>query len=205
MKTPHLVTLCALIALVIHSNAANVDLTTFGSNDYLVDGGSTTATYSQGSSSLTFNYSPGFGDTIGGQTVVGGVTPTILDWSAYTNPASYTGFGITMSLIGTNNNIPFTLALLDDSFATVASYQGSTAGLSSTPSIAPLSLTPGGNANFASIAGMQFTWDGPGSQAVNTTLTTMVAIAVPEPSTYFLLAISGVALGSYVMRRRKRA
>jgi hypothetical protein len=55
--------------------------------------------------------------------------------------------------------------------------------------------------HLANVGGAQITWDGGGTVNAN-----IQAIAtVPEPSTYALLAMGGLALGGYVMRRRQRA
>lgn len=51
-----------------------------------------------------------------------------------------------------------------------------------------------------------WTWDSGGSgSSINATFTSLDVAAIPEPSTYALLALSGLALGGYVIRRRRRA
>ena len=54
------------------------------------------------------------------------------------------------------------------------------------------------------MAGIQFTWDGSGT--VNANIEKIAAVvAVPEPSTYALITLAGLALGGYALRRRQRA
>jgi hypothetical protein len=105
-----------------------------------------------------------------------------------------------MSVTGTNPDLFFSLTLYDDSFAPINTYGGSTFGLTSTPSLVSLTLDGPGTGNFSAVTGALLTWGGGGT--INTTASEVVAIAVPEPSTYALLALGGLALGAYRLRRR---
>jgi hypothetical protein len=58
--------------------------------------------------------------------------------------------------------------------------------------------------NWNNVVGLTLDAGGTGN-AVNATFTSLSVTAVPEPSTYALLAMSGLALGGYAMRRRRRA
>ena len=109
-----------------------------------------------------------------------------------------------MTLTGTNPNMGFAVDLWDAGYSNIINtYTGSTAGLSTSPSLALLTLSVAGTGDFSSVGGLQFTWADPGT--VNTTMTEFVAEAVPEPSTYALLAMSAVGLGGYIARRRRRS
>ncbi len=191
----------AITALVIlmslpYARGSYVDLTSFGSTDFTVDGSATTATYTQSASSLNFSGTIVLADTLGG---IWNAAP--FDWSAY-DPS--TDFAAKFTVVGTNPSLPFTLTLFDSSF-TLVNFSGTTVG-ATTDTYIPLTLTdapsPAITAALGAIAGAQFTWDG-GASGSNVTLQSVAA--VPEPSTYALLAMSGFALGGYVMRRRRRA
>lgn len=179
------------VNLAVVAHAQQIDLVSLGSATFTVDPDATTAAYTPSASGIIFNGTYAFGDTLGG-------TFATQDWS---NP-SYTEFGVVMTLTGTNPNLPFSVQFYDGSFNVINTYGGTTVPLvAGTPTYTPLSLNIAGTGILTSVAGIQFTWDGGG--AVNTTLEGVAA--VPEPSTYTLLALAGVALGGYAARRRKRS
>ena len=175
------------------SFAQQIDLVSLGSPIFTVDAGATTASYSQTGSGLIFNGAYALGDTLGG-------TFTSQDWSTYTSPAY--DFGIVMTLTGINPDLQFSVQFYDDAFQVINTYSGTTTG-ATTSTFQPLTLAIAGTGILTSVAGIQFTWDGGGT--INATVEKIAATAVPEPSTYALLALSGLALGGYAMRRRQRA
>ena len=136
------------------------------------------------------NTTPGLGDTWYNSSM----TKLVDDWSGFT------GFQITMSVTGTNPDLPFSLTLYDTSFNSINEYQANTASAGLTLTGVPLDLSLAGNGNFADVQYVQFTWGGGGS-AVN--VTTSGLHGVPEPSTYALLGLAGLALAGYAVRRRR--
>jgi hypothetical protein len=190
MKKHLLLVLVATLAFSSHLNA-QIDLLSFGSPSFTVDDGST-ATYTQSSSGITMNTTPALGDTWYNSAM----TKLVADWS------SFPGFNIAMSVSGTNPGLPFSLTLYDTSFASINEYQANTLSAGFSITQVPLLLTLPGNGNLSDVQYVQFSWGGGGSP-VNTTVTGITA--VPEPSTYALLGLAGLALGGYAMRRRKRA
>lgn len=182
-----LLTAVTLATSLAVSSYAQIDLVSLGSSTFTVDPGATTASYTQSASGIIFNGSYSLGDTLGG-------TFATQDWS---NPA-YTEFGVTMTLTGANPNLPFSVQFYDASFNVINTYGGTTVPLiSGSPTYTPLSLNIPGTGVLTSVAGIQFTWDGPGT--INTTVESVAA--VPEPSTYALLALSALAVGAYRFRR----
>lgn len=175
--------------------AQTVDLISLGSGTFTLDGGLTIGSGTQNASGLTWGSSVAFGDQLGG-------TFTTADWTPYTNPLNYTGFGVRMSVTGVNPNLAFSVKFYDSLFNIVDTYDGSTFGLTATPSIVPLTLNLPGTGNYSSITALMFTWGAAGT--INTEVTEVVAIAVPEPSAYALLAMGAFAMGGYMLRRRQR-
>lgn len=74
---------------------------------------------------------------------------------------------------------------------------------SSTVQIAVSLASSPGAMDWANISNWNLVSSVDGS--INATFTNLDVAAVPEPSTYALLALSGVAFGGYVIRRRRRA
>lgn len=181
--------------------AQNVELTKLGTTAFLVDfPGSTSAGFSQTATSLTFtNFDQGTLDNY----LAGSFNAGTLDWTTYTN-APYITFALNMSVSGSNPNTSFAMDLIDSGFNTIATYGGTTTGLGGTLSLVNLSLDAIGSGAYNDIIALGFTWDGSMS-APNTVTVESVYAVVPEPSTYALLAVSGLAFGGYVMRRRRRA
>ena len=177
------------------SLAQQTDLVSLGSATLSIDPGSTTAFYySQDTVGVLFNGAQTSGDTLGGSF-------TSLDWSTYTTP-SY-DFGIVMTLTGTNPNLSFSVQFYDSTFQVINTYSGTTTG-ATTSSFQLLTLTTAGTGILSDVAGIQFTWDGSGT--VNANIEKIAAVvAVPEPSTYALITLAGLALGGYALRRRQRA
>jgi hypothetical protein len=192
------ITVLGLVLCTISQNHAQVtDLLSFGSGSFSIDGGSTMGSLNQNASGITMTAAPVFGETWYNSSL----TPLVSDWTFWSSNPNF--FGVRMSLTNANPNIAFSVLLQDSGGNDIATYSGSTVGLTTTPSVVALSLASAGSLVFTNIGFVNFTWGG-NAGSVNTTVTEFVGV-VPEPSTYALLAISAAAFGGYVIRRRKRA
>lgn len=172
--------------------AQYVDLVSFGTADFSIDPLASTAG-TQTASGITF--SPiSLADTVGGSFI-----SAPFNWSSF--PAA-TAFAVKISILsGANPSLPFSLSLVDAS-SNILNFVGTTVG-ATTDSYVALTLNgtdPGNPIVLQGVTAGQFTWDG-GANPANVSVQTIAA--VPEPSTYALLALAGVALGGYVARRRR--
>ena len=172
-------------------------LAPLGTDNFTVDGGSTTASYSQTTTNLTLVTPFTLGDTLGG------VFPTAYNWSAYSNASSFT-FGLFMSAAGASPGIPFTVEFFNGALDTIVNtYTGDASGLSASPAFVPMSLSLPGSGDFSSIGGMQFTWDSGGTGTV--VVDSIAVSVVPEPTTWAMLALGATLFGGLALRRRLAA
>lgn len=180
----------ATALLICPAAHAYIDLVSLGSPGFTVSAEATTASYSQTSDGIVFNGTYVLGNTLGGVFAA-------QNWS---DPA-FTTFAVKMTLTGVNPNLPFSVEFYDDEFNIINTYNATTTGILGTSTYVDLTLGFPGTGILTSVAGVQFTWDGDG--AINTTVQGVAA--VPEPSTYALLSLAGLAFGGYALRRRGRA
>lgn len=192
-----LLTLLSLGFAAATAKAQTNSLASFGSDNFTIDGGSTTIVYTQSSTNLTLTNAITLGDTLGG------VFSTVYDWSAYSDTNNFS-FGLYMSAPGASPNIGFTIEFFNGALTQIVNaYQGSASGLSSTPTFVAVGLSTPGTGNLSSIGGLQFTWDSPGSGTV--ILDSVGVAVVPEPTTWAMLAFGAVLFGGLALRRRLAA
>ncbi len=153
------------------------DLVNLGTNTFTVATDITSASYSQDSTSVTFDGTYALGDLLAG-------TFDERDWSAYG------AFGLRMTLEGTNPDLPFTVEFFDPDFNVINAFQGTTSESGALPSVTMLSLSLKGTDDFSRVVGMQLTWDGPGE--IDTSLTEVVGFAAPDGGFFVIRAPGGV-------------
>jgi len=153
---------------------------------------------SQTGSGFVYNGSVNLGDNVYGDFV-----SSPQNWSSQITGLNV--FSLLMSVSGVNPDIPFSIEFFESggNQDSIAIWDGTTVGLTSTPSYNNLSLVSTGTGDYSSVGSFTFTWNPGSAESINSTISTIAV--VPEPSTYALLALSGLALGGYAMRRRRRA
>jgi hypothetical protein len=194
MKKAPVVLLLTLSIAALSATAQTTPLAPLGSDNFTVDGGSTTIAYTQSTTNLTLANTITLGDTLGG------IFSSAYDWSAYSDTNNFS-FGLFMSAPGASPNIGFTIEFFNGALDQIVNaYQGSASGLSSTPTFIPVTLSSLGTDELSSIGGLQFTWDGAGSGIV--TVDSVGVAVVPEPSTWAMLAFGATLFGGLALRRR---
>ena len=164
----------------------------------LVSPSFSTGVGSQTGSGFVYNGSVNLGDNVYGDFV-----SSPQNWSSQITGGNV--FSLLMSVSGTNPDIPFSIEFFESggNQDSIAIWEGLTVGLTSTLTYNNLSLLSTGTGDYSSVGSFTFTWNPGSAESINSTISTVAV--VPEPSTYALLALSGLALGGYAMRRRRRA
>jgi hypothetical protein len=177
-------------------------LVSLGSNGWTIDTGASSPIYSQTSTSVSFTSSVNIGDPVQGSLVL-----TPVDWSSFNagngTQGSSTAFAVNMVFtgIGATPQLEFTLAVWDAGFNDSITLFGSTATATSTPSYIPLTYDSGNTNILANPGNIIITWQAGGTP--NVTMNSFAA--VPEPSTYALMALGGLVLFFMVRCRKVQA
>jgi hypothetical protein len=188
--------LVLLSTLVPQASAQNIDLLSFGSANFTIDAGSDPI-FTQSASGILMG--PSLAIQLGNTWYNESMTKFVSDWS------SFTGFFIDMSVAGTNPGFAFSVSFYDTNFDLVNSYGANTGLAGASLTHVPLSISAAGNNALSDVQFIQFTWGADGSLSAAQSVTTTGISAVPEPSTYALLVLGGLALAGHVIRRRRRA
>lgn len=184
--------LCLLILVIRAGACAATDLVTLGSNDFSILGTSD-ANYTQAATTLTLtsaavNTTGVYGDFI-----------SSFNWS------SVPQFGISLTLnSGTAPAATFSIVLYDPGAVNIINtYTGSMSSITGSPTTVALALSAPGTGILSNVGSLDFVWNTDVSDAFSVNVNSIQSI--PEPSTYALLGMSGLAFGCYVIRRRRRA
>ena len=188
-----------MLTLSLAQAQGYVDLADFGSGSYTVDPGSTTATYTQGALGLLFSPSVGLGDTL-----VGVWNNGPLNWTSYADLANTIYLKVVFT--GANPSSPMVLDIYNTGGAASLQYQGTSVpiGVVVGDNYLPFTLNAGYSplqiaGVLSDVVASQITWGGSGSAGVRVDGVS----TIPEPSTYALLGLAGLALAGYTVRRRR--
>ena len=188
--------------MVANVRAANVDIGSFVTGQFSLDAGSS-YTPTQSASGLTTNLTVAAGD------IFYGSFAAPANWSSYGWTSLGAGSGSTTTALGLFMTVttqaaptPFTVTFFDSSFAAIQTFTANTS-VFSTPTFVALAPTPASGFNgglVSDVAYFAFSWDGAG--AINTTLTSVQATVIPEPSSASLLALGMAGLVALRARRK---
>ena len=199
MKTVTSGILAIMLTLSLAQAQGYIDLADFGSGSYTVDPSSTTATYTQGALGLLFSPSVALGDTL-----VGVWNSGPLNWTSYADLANTIYLKVVFT--GANPSSPMVLDIYNNGGALSLQYQGTSipAGVVVGANYLPFTLNSGYTsfqiaAVLSDVVASQITWGGSGTAGVRVDGVS----TIPEPSTYALLGLAGLALAGYTVRRRR--
>lgn len=194
-KSPSFIVLLAaflgISALASVNGRAAINLTTFGSDVDVFGSWS----YDPGTSTLSGTTAPA--DTLYP------VAPSTWDFSALGSPGDLV-FQLT-GFVTTSPGGGFQITIEDgdgNSTATDVDFSLFTT-TSSTVEVLVSTLSAPGAIDWSSIQGWNIVSSVSGP--IDATFTSLDVNVIPEPSTYALLALSGLAFGGYVVRRRHRS
>jgi hypothetical protein len=197
-KTLVTITLASLLTLTAQAALIGEDLISLGSSGIGPLDRDSSAEFVQSSNEIMFNGTASLGDTFFNENAFGPV-----NWT------SSNGLYI-RSTITTNPNIGFTVLLWSSNLimfeyngATNMFTTGTNQGDGATYSY--LHLTPTGSPNLSSIEYISFAFDAPAPTPAEMTLHAVSTAAVPEPSTYALLATGALGLLLSFRRRKVQA
>lgn len=190
--------IATILVSVALSNAQYTDLVSFGSNGWTIDTSVSSGFYSQSATSISFNSALNIGDPVQGNLVT-----TPVNWSVYNSgngsQGSSTDFAVRMSFTGgTNPNMGFNVQLWNSDFSENIYFAGNTATATATPDYIPLTFDSGNPGVLSNPSTLIISWNDGGTP--NVTMSSLAA--VPEPSTYALMALGGLVL-FFMVRRRK--
>ncbi len=179
----------AVALLTSHSGfSSSVDLVSLGSGSFSIL--ATLGPSSQSATGVTFGSPISFGDLVGG-----GIATQ--NWSGYSN----SDFGLVLSASSTAVNLSFSVEMYDPSFSNILNtYGGAVVSIGTSPTFVPLTLSTAGTGDLSSVGGIQIIWGGTSDAGQTVTVN---SVAVPEPSTYALIALTAAAFGFHRIRRKR--
>ena len=191
MKKLALTLIAATLTISAHANGLNT-LLNFGNSTFTVDPAFSQSNFSQTSSAVTFGSISSI--TAPNNTIFGTFTPA--NWSGF----GLSDFQINVTLTG-SNSAPLSIELYDgdSNLLATSSAIGIPTTASNTYFSIPITLESGANLN--SVGGFLLKINDSG----NIPLSVNSFAAVPEPSTYALLAIGGLGLFLAARRRKVQA
>lgn len=175
------------------------NLAFFGTNStpFQIDGGFTSASYSQGSSTLTLNVPFSGGQTLFGAFGLPG-SPVSFDWSGETELALSLSATVPPAVL---LNLDFTAS---DLVTVLASAEVGVGGIGSTPTTVVMNFTSGDISALNDVAAIYFIWGGD-SLTGDTAVTIHSIQAVPEPTTWAMIVAAAAVFALLGWRRSYRA